>query len=84
MRFSGMKGKILSTVVAVFRDERVNIHRNHNAYLGWGQRGGKGCTEVGGEVDYVPIATLSPPGTDVGGEVDYVPVVTLSPPAWLM
>ena len=43
----------------------LNVHRNHKACPGRGKgRGGEG-TEVGvgggGEVDYVPIATLSPP-----------------------
>ena len=28
---------------------------------GWGVGGGGGCMEVGGEGDYIPIATLSPP-----------------------
>ena len=32
-------------------------HRNHEAYLGRGEGG----VEVGGEGDYIPIATLSPP-----------------------
>ena len=26
-----------------------------------GEKGGGGGTEVGGEVDYIPVATLSPP-----------------------
>ena len=39
----------------------LNIHTNHKAYLGRGDGGGGVGTEVGGEVDYIPIATLSPP-----------------------
>ena len=36
-----------------------NVHRNHKAYWGRGEGGGGGM-EVGGEGDYIPIATLSP------------------------
>ena len=47
----------------------LNVHRNHKAHKGRGKRGGggggrkweEGGKEVGGERDYVPIATLSPP-----------------------
>ena len=37
----------------------LNVHRNHKAYHGRGEGG----MEVGGggEGDYIPIATLSPP-----------------------
>ena len=35
----------------------LNVHRNLKAYLGQGEGG----MEVGGEGDYIPIATLSPP-----------------------
>ena len=38
----------------------LNVHRNHKAYYGRGE-GGKRGMEVGGEGDYIPIATLSPP-----------------------
>ena len=40
-----------------------NVHRNHEAYKGLGEGGemGEGCMEVGGEGDYIPIATPSPP-----------------------
>ena len=43
----------------------LNVHRKYEAYEGrseeggWG--GGGGGMEVGGEGDYIPIATLSPP-----------------------
>ena len=37
----------------------LNVHRNHKAY--WGrEEGGRGYGG-GGEGDYIPIATLSPP-----------------------
>ena len=50
----------------------LNVHRNHRAYQGRGEGGMKvgeeGGKEVwrgwwggGGEGDYIPIATLSPP-----------------------
>ena len=40
----------------------LNVHRNHKAYYGRGEGGGGiGGLEVGGEGDYIPIATLSPP-----------------------
>ena len=35
----------------------LNVHRNHKAYQGRGE--GEGGREEGGEVDYIPIATLS-------------------------
>ena len=35
----------------------LNVHRNQGL-LG---KGGEGVMEVGGEGDYIPIATLSPP-----------------------
>ena len=35
----------------------LNSHKNHEAYWGWGEGG----MEVGGEGEYIPIATLSPP-----------------------
>ena len=36
----------------------LNVHKNHKAYLRWGEGG----MEVGGgEGDYIPITTLSPP-----------------------
>ena len=35
----------------------LNVHRNRMAYEGRG----KGGKEVGGEGDYVPVGTLSPP-----------------------
>ena len=35
----------------------LNVHRNHKAYSGLGEGG----MAVGGEGDYIPIATLSPP-----------------------
>ena len=38
----------------------LNDHRNRTAYYGRGE-GGEGGMEVGGEGDYIPIATLSPP-----------------------
>ena len=38
----------------------LNIHRNHKAYYGLGE-GREGGMEVGEEVDYIRIATLSPP-----------------------
>ena len=37
----------------------LNVHKNHKAY--WGRGDGEGGTEVGGEGDYIPIATLLPP-----------------------
>ena len=37
-----------------------NVHRNHEDYEGRGEGGGGGM-EVGGEGDYIPIVTLSPP-----------------------
>ena len=40
----------------------LNVHRNHEAYLGRGEELGEGGMEVGEEGDYIPIATrLSPP-----------------------
>ena len=41
----------------------LNVHRNHKAYQGRGEggEGGEGGMEVGGEGDYILIATLSPP-----------------------
>ena len=30
----------------------LNVHRNHKAYLGWGE-GGEGGVEVGDEGDYI-------------------------------
>ena len=39
----------------------LNVHRNHKAYYGLGEGGGRGGMEVGREGDYIPIATLSPP-----------------------
>ena len=39
----------------------LNVHRNRTAYsVGTGRRG-EGVMELGGEGDYIPIATLSPP-----------------------
>ena len=38
----------------------LNVHRNRTAYQGRGKEG-EGGMEVGGEGDYIPIATLSPP-----------------------
>ena len=39
----------------------LNVHRNHQAYQGWG-KGGMGVGGGGGEEgDYVPIAALSLP-----------------------
>ena len=38
----------------------LNVHRNHKAYEGRGE-GGEKVWRWGGEGDYVPIATLSPP-----------------------
>ena len=38
----------------------LNVHRNRTAYEGGGE-GGEGGMEVGGERDYITIATLSPP-----------------------
>ena len=37
----------------------LNVHRNHKLIRD-GEKGG-GDMEVGGEGDYIPIATLSPP-----------------------
>ena len=37
----------------------LSVHRNRTAYQGRGEGGGD--MEVGGEGDYIPIATLSPP-----------------------
>ena len=63
----------------------LNVHRNHKAYRDGGE-GGKGGTEVGEKVDYIPIATLSPltrtgrreeKGCRGGGEGDYIPIATL-------
>ena len=45
----------------------LNVHRNRKAYWGREKGGGGGGgegeagMEVGGEGDYIPIATLSPP-----------------------
>ena len=43
----------------------LNVHRNHQAYYGRGEGvcvwGGGGGYGGGGEVDYIPISTLSPP-----------------------
>ena len=39
----------------------LNVHRNHKAYQGREGGGGEGGMEVGGEGDYIPIATLSAP-----------------------
>ena len=36
----------------------LNVHRNRTAYLGRGE-GGEGGMDVGGEGDYIPIATLT-------------------------
>ena len=38
----------------------LHVHRNHKAYYGRGEGEGGGGTEVRGEGDYTPIATLSP------------------------
>ena len=38
----------------------LNVHRKHKAYYRTGEKGGRGYGG-GGEVDYIPIATLSPP-----------------------
>ena len=38
----------------------LNVHKNHEVYLGRGE-GGEGGMEVGGEGDFIPIATLPPP-----------------------
>ena len=38
----------------------LNVHRNHKAIIRDGEKGGGGM-EVGGEGDYIAIATLSPP-----------------------
>ena len=38
----------------------LNVHRNNKANYGRGE-GGEGGMEVGGEGDYILIATLSPP-----------------------
>ena len=38
----------------------LNVHTNRKACEGRGE-GGEGGMEVGGEGDYIPIATLSPP-----------------------
>ena len=38
----------------------LSLHINHKAYYGRGE-GGEGGTEVGGEIDYILTATLSPP-----------------------
>ena len=38
----------------------LNVHRNHTASYGRGE-GGEGVMGVGGEGDYIPIATLSTP-----------------------
>ena len=39
----------------------LNVHRNPEAHLRDRENEGEGGMEVGGEGDYVPIATLSPP-----------------------
>ena len=39
----------------------LNVHRNRTAYQEWGGGGGEAGYGGGGEVDYIPIATLSPP-----------------------
>ena len=39
----------------------LNVYRIHTAYYGRGERGEGPGMEVGGEGDYIPIATLSPP-----------------------
>ena len=40
----------------------LNVHRNLKAYYGRGEGGvGGGGYGGGGEVDYIPISTLSPP-----------------------
>ena len=41
----------------------LNVHRNHKAYKGLTGRTGYGVSVEGGggEGDYIPIATLSPP-----------------------
>ena len=39
----------------------LDVHRNHEAYWGLGERGREGVWGVGEEGDYIPIATLSPP-----------------------
>ena len=39
----------------------LNVHRNRTAYSYGRGEGGEGGMEVGGEGDYKPIATLSPP-----------------------
>ena len=48
----------------------LNVHRNRKSYYGREEGGGGGggggegdgvYMEVGGEGDYIPIATLSPP-----------------------
>ena len=36
----------------------LNVHRNHKAYRD-GEKGGEGGMEVGGEEDYIPIATVT-------------------------
>ena len=38
----------------------LNVHKNRKAYQGRGEGEERGF-EVGGEGDYIPIATLSPP-----------------------
>ena len=39
----------------------LNVHRNHEAYYGRVQGGGGGGKEMEEEVDYIPVATMSPP-----------------------
>ena len=39
----------------------LNVHRNHKAYYGREEGGGEGGRGGGEEVDYIHIATLSPP-----------------------
>ena len=45
----------------------LNVHRNHKAYYGrgkgreWGMEVGGGGGGRGEEINYIPIATLSPP-----------------------
>ena len=46
--------------VSVYINMVLNVHRNHTAYSGQGE-GGQGGMEVGGEGEYIPIATLLPP-----------------------
>ena len=39
----------------------LNFHKKRTAYQGRGEKGEKGGMEVGGEGDYILIATLPPP-----------------------